>query len=65
MIYLLVSKTNIVTGHGESSDFLVLAGKPYHEQETYPAFETREKAQDFLHSLGRFTSYKIHEMELK
>jgi hypothetical protein len=63
-IFVLAQKVNMTMGHGESGYVIVLGGQPYREDQLYPAFQTREAAEEFRKGLG-YTSMKIYEMELK
>lgn len=63
-VFLLVNKYRKTMGHGESADVLVLAAPAYMETNPYPAFTTREEAENFLSELD-YKDYDIIELELR
>lgn len=65
-IYLIVSKSSVTSGHGESAKIISLAGpSAYNPDNTYPAFRTKAAALDFLSKQPLSFFYSIFKMELK
>ena len=47
-IWVIVRDTNVVHGHGDNSDEMVLAYKGYDSKAVFPAFTSKENAQTFM-----------------
>lgn len=64
-IFILVSKQNKTTGHGESCDYLDLAMTGmYNTGPSHPAFTSKEKADSYIATLPEYQALGLTPYEV-